>query len=102
MACLPRSRSELPRSRRSGLKNSQINERGACFGSKVPRTFWARKASLFGKADLLTCFNVRQTKRIAKLAGLEPRCCEDIKGIKGNKPEKFRDLRNRSQPGLPG
>ena len=96
---MPRSRSELPRSRRSGLKNSQINDRGACFGSKVPRTFRARKASLFGKADLLTCFNVRQTKRIAKFAGLDPRFPEDIKGIK---TEKFRDLRNRSQPGLPG
>ena len=26
-------------------------------------------------------FNVRKTKRIAKFGGLEPRRCEDIKGI---------------------
>ena len=34
--------------------------------------------------------NVRKTKRIAKFDGLEPRCCEDIKGIVT--PEKFRDF----------
>ena len=35
-------------------------------------------------------FNARKTKRIAKLDGLEPRRCEDIKGIVV--PEKFRDF----------
>ena len=38
--------------------------------------------------------NARKTKRIAKFDGLEPRCCEDIKGIGAprNRPEKFRDF----------
>jgi len=38
---------------------------------------------LFSKADLLTCFNVKKAKRIAKFDGFEPQRCElqDIKGI---------------------
>ena len=59
----------------------------------MPRTFRARKASFqtaihfFRKGDLLTCFvlffffYVRKIKRIAKFEGLEPRHCQDIKGI---------------------
>ena len=60
---------------------------GARF-SKVPRTFRARKASCqtairscFEKLIFLHVFNIRKTKRIAKFDGLEPRRCEDIKGI---------------------
>ena len=56
--------------------------------SKVLRTFRAHKAScetailLFSKADLLTCFNVKKAKRIAKFDGFEPQRCEDnILGI---------------------
>ena len=65
----------------------------ACF-SKVSRTFRARKATfqtairLFSNGDLLTFFfNVRETKRITKFNGLEPRRCEDtMKGFVA--PEK--------------
>ena len=49
--------------------------------------FQVRKASIwttlcsFWKADFLACFNVRKASRIAKFDGLQPRRCEDIKGI---------------------
>ena len=40
------------------------------------------QSDYFEKLILLTCFqNVRKTKRIAKFDDLEPRRCEDIKGI---------------------
>ena len=40
------------------------------------------QSTYFEKLILLTCFqNVRKTKRIAKFDDLEPRRCEDIKGI---------------------
>ena len=68
-----------------GCYGVAVSEPGACF-SNVPRIFRARKAicqtaiRMFWIADLLTCFNVRKTKWITKLDGLEIRGCEDIKG----------------------
>ena len=50
-----------PKVCRGDLWSPGLSSTGVCF-SKVPRTFWARKAScqiairLFWKADLLTCF----------------------------------------------
>ena len=61
-----------------------IGETPGAYFSKVPRTFRAREARVqtaihfFWKADLLPCF---LCKRIAKFDGLEPRRCEDVKGI---------------------
>ena len=59
---------------------------GACF-SKVPRTFQAKKlviklqSACFEKLIFSHGFNIRKTKTIAKVEGLEPWRCEDIKGI---------------------
>ena len=52
-----------------------------------PENILGRKASYqlqsacFEKLIFQNVFNVRKTKRIAKFDGLEPRRCEDIKGI---------------------
>ena len=39
------------------------------------------QSACFEKLIFLHVFNIRKTKRIAKFDGLEPRRCEDIKGI---------------------
>ena len=39
------------------------------------------QSACFEKLIFLHVFNIRKTKRIAKFYGLEPRRCEDIKGI---------------------
>ena len=39
------------------------------------------QSACFEKMIFLHVFNIRQIKRIAKFEGLEPRRCEDIKGI---------------------
>ena len=39
------------------------------------------QSACFEKLIFLHVFNIRKTKTIAKFEGLEPRCCEDIKGI---------------------
>ena len=43
------------------------------------------QSAYFEKLILQHVFNVRKTKRIAKFDGLEPRRCEDIKGIVAQK-----------------
>ena len=59
---------------------------------EVPRTFWAQKpvvklqSACFEKLIFSRVFNVRKTKRLAKFDSLEPRRCEDVKGIVG--PER--------------
>ena len=40
-----------------------------------------RQSACFEKMIFLHVFNIRKIKRIAKFEGLEPRRCEDIKGI---------------------
>ena len=39
------------------------------------------QSARFEKLTFLQAFNIRKIKRIAKFEGLEPRRCEDIKGI---------------------
>ena len=39
------------------------------------------QSACFEKLIFLHVFNIRKTKRIAKFDGLEPRRCEDVKGI---------------------
>ena len=54
---------------------------------KSPELFGPEKlvvklqSACFEKLIFLHVFNVRKTKTIAKFEGLEPRSCEDIKGI---------------------
>ena len=52
------------------------------------------QSACFEKLIFEHVFNVRKTKRIGKFGGLEPRRCEDIKGIVASEigPKKFRDF----------
>ena len=70
------------RKERGFWKTCQSFDPGACF-SNVRRTLQARKATCQTAIHFFFkhAFDTRKTKRIAKFDGLEPRRCEDIKGI---------------------
>ena len=59
------------------------------------------QSACFEKLIFLHVFNIRKTKRIAKFDGLEPRRCEDIKGIVAPEidPKSFGTFEKRA-PGL--
>ena len=71
-----------------GLEPRHCEDKGNCGTRNRPENFSGPKSQLsnFNLFVLKSwsfkhVFNVRKTKRVAKFDGLEPRCCEDIKGI---------------------
>ena len=92
MAKLFHFRVELPKKERQGLVSRKSRE---LLGPE--KAVVKLHSACFEKLIFLHVFNIRKIKRISRFEGLEPRRCEDIKGIvvPRNRPEKFRHFWER-------